>query len=168
MSKIRVCTKCGMMGLEHHDFYIRWRSRENRYTYRHKCISCNTNRAVAYKEKYPERVKETNKVWRANNKDVKAEYNRRYNLQNQEAIKNNRYIYKYNITLEEFRCMVAQQGGRCRVCDEQEGESLHIDHNHATGEIRGLLCKSCNMALGLFNDDAKSLQGAINYINETG
>ena len=54
----------------------------------------------------------------------------------------------YGITLEDYERMSAEQGGACLICDEKT--KLHIDHCHATGVVRGLLCSICNRALGHF------------------
>jgi hypothetical protein len=48
-------------------------------------------------------------------------------------------------------------GGRCECCDQQCGSSLHLDHCHQTGLLRGFLCRSCNVALGLVKEDAGRL-----------
>jgi len=56
-----------------------------------------------------------------------------------------------------------EQNGRCRVC-LKDATTLHIDHDHKTGIVRGLLCKSCNLALGFFNDDINLLIAALNYL----
>lgn len=57
----------------------------------------------------------------------------------------------YGITLEDYNDLYDQQEGRCAICKEEEkreGWWLHVDHDHSTGEIRGLLCSVCNLALG--------------------
>jgi hypothetical protein len=70
---------------------------------------------------------------------------------------------KYNITLEEYDAMYTKQDGRCAICDEQY-PILCVDHCHATGRVRGLLCPRCNKALGVFNDDIYILSRAIDYL----
>lgn len=47
-----------------------------------------------------------------------------------------------------------------------EKENVNIDHNHITGKIRGLLCKQCNIGLGMFKDSTESLENAIEYLNK--
>ena len=68
-----------------------------------------------------------------------------------------------------FAELLTQQQGLCAICSvELDGsrKSLkpHVDHNHRTGEVRGLLCGYCNVALGNFQDDASLLIEAIDYL----
>ncbi len=64
-----------------------------------------------------------------------------------------------------------QQEGRCKICRTPEsaapGRRLHLDHDHATGVIRGLLCGNCNVGLGQFKDSPKLLAAAIRYLQAT-
>lgn len=69
---------------------------------------------------------------------------------------------KYGISVEEYQILVERQQGLCAICGEFK--NLHIDHNHVTTRVRGLLCGDCNRALGLFHDNAQRLQSAIDYL----
>jgi hypothetical protein len=76
-------------------------------------------------------------------------------------------IKKYGITHAEYDRMVAAQAGRCAICqraDTGTGRGWYIDHDHATGAVRGLLCHGCNSGLGHFRDNPLSLQRAIRYL----
>ena len=76
---------------------------------------------------------------------------------------------RFGITLDEFNEMYKNQSGKCLICDATEsmlGHRLAVDHCHITGKIRGLLCKSCNVALGGFKDNIESLKKAIKYLEE--
>ena len=72
---------------------------------------------------------------------------------------------KYGLTTEQFSAMITEQDNRCKICT-CEMEDPQIDHNHSTGKIRGLLCKPCNMSLGLLKEDINSLYNMISYIND--
>lgn len=69
---------------------------------------------------------------------------------------------KYGITETEYRALYRAQGGKCYVCRRADGTSrrLGIDHNHLTGEVRGLVCtgsldaKTCNRLIAIFSRDA--------------
>lgn len=71
-------------------------------------------------------------------------------------------LQTYGITEDEYAEMHAQQEGRCAICLEET--DLQVDHCHAAGHVRGLLCGRCNKALGLFDDDPARLQAAILYL----
>lgn len=71
---------------------------------------------------------------------------------------------EYGISLEEYERMLRRQDGACAICGN--GGKLHVDHCHASGRIRGLLCGSCNRALGLFKDNVGNLATAIVYLSE--
>jgi len=80
---------------------------------------------------------------------------------------------KYGLSLEEYQQMWEEQGGVCKVCGRPEGRvtnpegkvsSLSVDHNHETGEVRGLLCHACNTALGQLNEDPAIIQNLLGYL----
>jgi len=60
----------------------------------------------------------------------------------------------YNLSVPEYDRAVVRQGGRCAVCGEppKPGQRLSVDHDHETGQIRGLLCNGCNAALGCMRE----------------
>lgn len=70
----------------------------------------------------------------------------------------------YGLTLEEFERLAAQQDFKCAICHEPR--KLHVDHNHHTGKVRGLLCHYCNTALGSFDDDPQRILKAIAYLKQ--
>lgn len=74
------------------------------------------------------------------------------------------YKYEYGITPERYDELFKQQNGKCAICKESF-DKLDVDHCHKTSIVRGLLCGSCNRALGLFKDDIKRIQEAINYLS---
>ena len=73
----------------------------------------------------------------------------------------------YRLKTGEYGAMLLEQGGVCKLCSktpEQNKEALAVDHDHKTGRIRGLLCRSCNYGLGRFCDDTNILTRAILYL----
>ena len=72
----------------------------------------------------------------------------------------------YGLGVDEFDAMLAAQGGRCAICrtDEPGGKGWHVDHNHKTGAVRGILCSGCNTGIGLLRDDPALLRDAAAYI----
>lgn len=69
----------------------------------------------------------------------------------------------YRMLPEDFARMYHGQKGCCAICGV-ETPNLHVDHCHASGFVRGLLCQDCNIALGRFKDSRESLQRAIRYL----
>ena len=79
----------------------------------------------------------------------------------------NREMKKYGITLEIFNKMLKEQDGKCAICLEdnsKQNRSLHVDHNHKTGEVRQLLCSNCNTALGKIEPRPELLDAFKEYL----
>jgi hypothetical protein len=72
---------------------------------------------------------------------------------------------KYGLSLAEYDTMMNEQNGGCAICGANTNR-LHVDHNHKTGKLRGLLCSNCNTSLGKFKDDVQILKKAITYIKD--
>lgn len=81
---------------------------------------------------------------------------------------------KYGITLEEFESLWDQQDGKCanpqcastyeKSDMSRKKDGLHVDHDHLTNKVRGLLCRGCNTALGHVDDSIARLRGLIAYL----
>lgn len=96
----------------------------------------------------PERTKR----WRATPKGRLA--TKKYNL-----------AKAFGITLEDWDKMLVEQDGKCAICKREFSQlkmTPFVDHDHATGRVRGLLCPSCNQFLGLIKDNPQSI---LNYLN---
>jgi hypothetical protein len=90
--------------------------------------------------------------------------------------RNARLLRKYGVTADEYGHMLSVQNSACAVCGDVvdvasngglpaiEGHALVVDHNHKTGNVRGLLCRECNLGIGYFKDDPVRLQWAIKYL----
>lgn len=77
-------------------------------------------------------------------------------------------LKKYGLNMDQYAAMVAAQDNRCAICGDRPSGvgrfgSLVIDHDHDTGAVRGLLCSSCNRALGWFRDDPEIVRRALAY-----
>lgn len=72
------------------------------------------------------------------------------------------------VTENDYRRMYREQNGRCGICQRRlyskRYKAFAVDHDHTTGEIRGLLCTNCNTGLGLFRDCPNALQRAIEWV----
>lgn len=80
------------------------------------------------------------------------------------------WITRYGLTPGQWDQMAYDQGYRCAICPTEFAalgpRQVHVDHNHATGKIRGLLCGSCNRALGYFKDRPDVLEKAARYLEK--
>jgi hypothetical protein len=71
---------------------------------------------------------------------------------------------KYGLSLSDYQTFLDRADGACEICSKPfEGEP-HVDHDHATGVVRGLLCRACNLGLGFMADDTIRLGSAIAYL----
>lgn len=123
-----------------------------------------------------------NKEWRARNKELMAEKAMTYYEQNKEQrcaytaqwkkanpqkILEARLLRDYNLSIDKFNTMLEAQGHRCAICEHEfkTMKNTHVDHCHASGVVRGLLCGKCNMGLGLFRDKPEIINNAIAYLS---
>lgn len=72
--------------------------------------------------------------------------------------------YTYGVTKDQYEAMAKAQRHRCAVCNVQPTDWLVVDHCHDGGQVRGLLCSSCNKGLGHLKDDPGIMQAAIEYL----
>ncbi len=89
-----------------------------------------------------------------------------------------RQLKVYGLTLEDYQRMLKEQDGKCAICptqlillDGNEGRNqkrLHVDHDHKTNKVRGLLCPNCNLMLGHAKDDMSILLSAVQYLMKNG
>jgi len=110
-----------------------------RYSY---CRTCN-NAAMA--------------KWRAANPE-----------RSRNSARNRRLVTRFGITLAQYHELLASQDGRCAICRTAatgtSNELFDVDHDHATGVVRGLLCRYCNLGVGQLGDDPARLQAAADYL----
>lgn len=132
----------------------------------------NRDKIQQYYEENRDKILERSKQYYEDNKEKILESGKLYRENNKDKIKRRDWLYnlkQYNITQEEYYEMFDKQNGCCKICNTHQSElksSLHIDHNHLTNKIRGLLCNKCNQGLGLFNDNIILLTNSINYLKE--
>lgn len=103
-------------------------------------------------------------------KACRAAYGKEWRIKNADKHRDGRLKYSYNIGLDDYNAMLEAQGHCCAVCrtDTPGGRGTwHVDHCHTNGHVRGLLCTSCNVGLGHFNDNISTLSNAIAYLSRT-
>jgi Recombination endonuclease VII len=105
-----------------------------------------------YRQRNREKIAAYDKAWRARNPQKRAEYQAKL----------------YGLTREEVRAMWEAQEGKCAICERPAAECvrgvLAIDHDHVSGQVRKLLCMSCNGMLGMARDDPAVLERGADYL----
>jgi hypothetical protein len=71
--------------------------------------------------------------------------------------------YRYGVTKKQVLKALEKQNGKCGICGRVD-RGMHIDHDHATDEFRGLLCHHCNRGLGYLGDSIEGLERALTYL----
>lgn len=94
-------------------------------------------------------------------------HSKKWQKENPEKVKNMQLRSKFGVSLEWYNITLEKQNHCCAICGKNEKEfknKLYVDHNHETGEIRGLLCVNCNAGLGSFKESTWALNKAIQYL----
>jgi hypothetical protein len=73
-------------------------------------------------------------------------------------------VRRYGIGAADVEELIRKQGGVCPICGRPDPE--HVDHDHMTNQVRGVLCFNCNGGLGQFRDDLEALRNAIEYLED--
>jgi hypothetical protein len=131
-------------------------TRRKRYAedpeYRHARLARNRARYQAHKQEINERQR---RRWAASDrKRTRQPYSRTQLLQS------------YGMSTEDYDMLSARQGGACAICRRQTAAPLCVDHCHATGKVRGLLCRTCNSAIGFLRDDEALMAAALAYLRQ--
>lgn len=126
----------------------RIREQKSASWYRHHDANLEKLRARATDPEFRRKARERYDRWRK--RDPSG--NRRISLKSQ-----------YGLTLDQWDQMLVRQGGRCDICEEPTFD-LTVDHCHATGKVRALLCHKCNRGLGHFDDDPDRMRAAVRYL----
>jgi hypothetical protein len=143
----KICSVCNKLKpLE--DFYKEARVKDGRMR---RCKLCHCAVTAKYRTQNPE-------VYR------KASLKHWHNLK--DSKKHGKWLKRYGLTKEEYETFFDKQKGLCFICKKEcsSGQNLSVDHCHKTGKVRGLLCKKCNTALGMLEDNIEYFQTAILYL----
>jgi hypothetical protein len=129
-----------------------------RYASNRKCVCCSN--------KVKHVPKATPKA-RAANRRHQAAYRAKNPEQHREALREYKLRRSYGLTPECYAALLAEQGGCCAICgsaDCSSGRKMAVDHCHKTNKIRGILCGSCNRAIGGLKDDPELIDKAAAYV----
>jgi hypothetical protein len=151
----RVCSKCNIKKDKEGFHASMWkRPLKNKIV----CKVCHNKETL---ERYHRKIKDPE--WRAKRKlqTVKAE--KKYREQGKKTAAQRKR--RYGIDKEAWDAMYLEQQGCCKICGKAvASNSIHTDHCHKTGTVRGLLCQKCNMGIGMLNDNPTVLRNAAEYL----
>ena len=132
------------------------------------CIPCNLAAKAERHRLNPEPARRRTKEWRLANPDRVASNHEAFVASGGKKVADRRSHLKrkYGMTLED-NAMLEAQGGGCYICGRppRDDISLHVDHDHSTGKVRGILCFCCNNALADFQEKPALLAKAAAYLS---
>jgi hypothetical protein len=140
---MKACTKCGQTK-PLSDFWIERRRNQAQS----HCKKCKATAQKLWRKANPQKVKD--RYWN-----------------NPQGERERHLIRKYGVTQADYDMMFSAQGGGCAVCKKAQARAFDVDHCHATGRVRGLLCTNCNRMIGHAGDDAGRLIAAAAYLGVT-
>jgi len=142
MLELRTCTSCG----EAKPLSEFWKDRSKKHGYTSKCKPYKT---LIFNKYRKDRGYDAKRYWR-----------------NPQGERERHLVRKYGVTQAEYDALLNKQNGCCAICGRTQLKAFDIDHDHATGRIRGLLCTNCNRMVGHAHDDAERLEKAAAYLRE--
>lgn len=128
--------------------------------FRAYCRPCAILHSAEYRQRNQKKVLESGKKYREKNREkILASARRRGKL---------RRFREANLTESDFYRLLSLQSHRCKICRRILLKKTCLDHCHATGRVRGILCNNCNTGLGLFKDSPEILRNAVDYLLSSG
>ena len=165
----KICSKCGEN--KPRTEYNKEHGRERAY-----CKICHRAAVAKWQSDNREHQREYHAQWCKDNPDKVREYAKKNYHNRSEESKAKKAIYsrkrvlesRYGITQKDWDRMHDDQGGLCALCRIPGRTGKHgkfaVDHNHDTGQVRGLLCTTCNVAIGALGETRENLQRAVDYV----
>ena len=157
------CKKCG----ESKPLDAFYREQGCRDGLRPECKTCNLAARKRWYSANREREIARVKAWQQANPEKVNAAHRAGRKADPKRQRDGHLRRTFGLSLAEYDDLLARQGGKCAICGRppREGSSLHVDHDHETGEVRGLLCFRCNGGLGQFAEDGDRLRLAAEYLD---
>lgn len=170
---MKVCSKCNQEK-PYSEFPT---SKRERGGVSYECKSCRHLYYLKNREKFIQasrdnRVKNREKIlvykkeYAQRNRERIMKYQEEYRHKTRDNRINQYYLYKYGLTPQQREDLFQKQKGKCAICGTgfQTIASAHVDHDHETGKVRGLLCNSCNLLIGFAKENEFVLSAAISYL----
>lgn len=157
------CSKCRAMK-PLGQFYVNRATQDGKDPY---CSECRRAYMAGYRKQNPaylEWSREHNKRYYARHRLRIIRKSKRWYKEKGRALN----LTLYGLDEPAYAKLLARQDGLCAICKKVGRGRLHVDHDHHTGKVRGLLCRSCNFGLGNFKDDCGLLRAAVGYLSVGG
>lgn len=138
---MKTCTKCQ----EAKSISEFWADRSKKNGYSARCKTCKTADHAQYRKA--------------------GDYDKKRYQKAPEKERERHLVRKYGVTLVDYDRMFVEQDGACAICRKTQSRAFDVDHCHATGKVRGLLCTNCNRMVGHAHDDADRLRAAAEYLD---
>lgn len=122
-----------------------------------------------YRQRNRENISEHKREYYQKNREKIREQTREHYQKNRERMRDRRLRRAFGISAEDYQEMLTAQEGKCDICKVESlpgRKAMQVDHSHATGRVRGLLCGACNSCIGMVNDSVEILQSAIEYLTK--
>ena len=167
----KICKTC-KQSLPITEYYKDPKSKDRLF---YSCKKCNSTYRKEIRRKNPkteEQLKinrEKNKIHYERNKEKKAIYVKQRRTDHPEIYRDLAYKYKYGISIVDYKKLLVEQNNCCAICKiSQKDINYHlvVDHCHISNNVRGLLCRNCNLSLGYFKDDIQTIQNSITYLKK--
>src|SRR3990167_6199459 len=159
---MKLCTKCSVVK----PIEMFCKSKSTRDGLQWRCKSCSKEYARAYNAKFPGNCTARLKIWRSENREKNRATKKAWRNKNKEKVRHWKKKRKYGISLIGTNELLVMQGGLCAICGKDIKNNFHIDHDHLSKKVRGLLCPGCNIGIGHLKESIPVLNGAIAYIQK--
>ena len=149
MPQTKRCSLCG----EEKPLGEFYRNKKHKDGLQYRCKTCDKSLSVEWNKENREKVAHQKRKWRKENPGKQAALSRKHN---------------YGISHEDYIGKLEAQGYKCECCGEpldmENTRRVHVDHNHETGQVRGILCQHCNHMMGNAKDDTDRLIRGATYL----
>lgn len=151
-----------------------WSDLEKKRDYERRYNTEHREAMNAYRREWHRKQMETNPEYREGKRASARKHNKlrasdpAFQEFKRSAEMSRHYAKKYGLTWDQIQEMVERQNGRCLICQMDVVDDPCVDHDHSTGEVRGILCRLCNTGLGMFRDNPTYCEAARVYLSQKG
>jgi hypothetical protein len=169
LHEMKTCCRCRTISTDENSDRVKSGKRVGEF--KGYCRSCGLAHKKECYRRNPEHYRARQRQAVARNPEKYRLAQRLRRLKDPEKHRQNQYRLtlqrNYGLSWEDYDRMLQRQAGRCAICRKPFSEHPHVDHDHATGTVRGLLCRKCNVSVGGFDDSPERLRAAASYLESS-